>query len=163
MKWINLCPLAIALAIGGCNPIGCIDDKLDSDYHHLSFGNGDYLRIHKRATDRMIEGYNACKFFLQWSDADCGREVLRQTRGGIRDSMTGPVKAAWDAVYHHAWNDGEGGDLATAIKDLDSRNHECLTAHFGWNWIISGPNWTNRRPGTWPNATSAKTHAPRAS
>lgn len=134
----------IILQIGmlGCNPIDWISDKLQGPYHHLSFGRGDYLRIHRRASNRMIEGYDLCKAALKKSDAECGKIVLQKTRGGIRDSLGAVPRAAWDSVYHHAWNDGEGGDFAQAIKDLRSRKHECLTAHFGLNWVWSSPNWT---------------------
>lgn len=142
---------SFALHAGCGDRINEVRDAINGPYHKLSVGGGVYVTIKKRATNCMVLGYDLCRNDGGAPSA-CGQAVLKQARDKIEPSLSSDAKELWNGEleiggYHpnlgKGFRDEEGGDLATAIRDLRSRNHECLRVH----WLPTGTNWTTMDDG----------------
>lgn len=140
-----LLALASFALLAGCG-LNEVREAIDGRYHKLSAGNGVYLTIKRIATSCMIYSYDICRSTGK-SLQVCGQETLKVSREAIERSLKSPAKELWNGqglVYGlhpnigRGFRDEEAVDFATAIKDLRSRNHECLRMH----WKPTGTNWT---------------------
>lgn len=133
----------------GCSlpsQLNAITDQLESPLYHISAGNGVYITIKRHATGCMKALFNFCKAGGK-SDATCGAETLRTARGEIEKGVDGRARQIWFGEYsvfgyhpriRNGFEDDEGEDFASAVRDLASRTDECLRLH----WKPTGENWT---------------------
>ncbi|HEX8437653.1 hypothetical protein [Archangium sp.] len=141
--------LASFALLAGCGKLQKVREAIDGPYHRLAAGTGGvYLTIKGNATNCMTSFYDGCRKNGESSTA-CARVLLDLSRGKIEESLEGRAKELWNgqySVYGFHPNIGKGfrseeaGDLATAVQDLRSRNHECLRVH----WKPTGTNWTTQ-------------------
>lgn len=145
----------VVIVVSGCGAVDGIHEAIYGKYHRVSPATGGiYITIKRHATDRMVLGFNLCKSHGR-SDDDCGREVLKAARNTIVPALSGPAKLLWNGdlpipilptnpiiLWHpnvgNAFADDEAGDFAQAVKNLRSREHQCLRIH----WKPTGENWT---------------------
>lgn len=148
----RLMAVAALGALLGSGAVGCgayrdIQEAIEGDYHHISPATGGvYLTIKRHASNDMIAFFNFCKNDGA-ADATCGTRVLRTARDIMADKLHGRALELWNGDYsvfgYHpdlgkGFRDDEGGDFATAVRDLKTRGDECLRVH----WKPSGTNWT---------------------
>jgi len=143
---VALCAALGAGAIG-CGTYRDISEAINGDYHQISPATGGvYLTIKRHATDDMILLFNLCKNEGR-ADSTCGTRVLRTVRDIMADKLHGRALELWNGEYSvFGWHphigkgfrDDEGGDFATAVRDLKTRTDECLRVH----WKATGTNWT---------------------
>lgn len=137
----------VLFSTAGCGSIDSVYHAKSGDYHELSPAKGGvYITFKRHATDGMVAFFTVCRNDGK-SEATCGRDTLRVARGQITGKLHGTALDVWNGDYSifgfhpdlgKGFRDEEGPDFAIAVKDLKSRNHQCLRIH----WKPSGTNWT---------------------
>lgn len=143
-------PLALLIVLlggGGCANLEPVHEAIYGQYHRLSPATGGiYITIKRHASDAMMAGFDGCKAEGH-GDSYCGTTVLRIARDILEDKLSGAALQLWNGDYsvygYHpdigkGFRDEEGGDFATAVRDLRARGHACLRIH----WKPTGTNWT---------------------
>jgi hypothetical protein len=144
--------IVFSLATVGCGHLENFSEPLNGDYHQLSYNApaGVDMTIQRHATKAMVSFYDAKG--KNTSNEAQAKSLLKIAFDEINKNAKGRARELWNGNYsifgYHpnfgkGFRESEWNDLISAIRDMKTRNHECLCV----TWTAGGTNWTTRNAG----------------